>query len=422
MGKKKKKTKTGVDLADRLAEAIESGEAPQPLAADLARGGLGEDAIAEAFARSVELLRSGSDPRELAKLPVPFQLAFLRLAAGEGDDDQLNDLASMTADKNVKKEARRLLHAMRSRGADVDIAEDSGHSVLDRARREEDRPLPCFLAPVSGSGSQMLWMARYTRGGVAVYQGQLHPSDGLVDFAGGTIGRNRYRELARQMAEEDSELLLEISFAEARLLLARSVEQSRAAGKSLPDGYLEVSGELGDVDSSATTPSAEEIFPAGAPDAEALRDSASLLERPELADWLPDEETIRTLDEKIKEVEQSQLLIDDKQRIEQVERIMDTAVESMLEPLERRQDYTRRLLAMALLYFRLDRTEQARQAAAAGRHLEVESFQATDNPFFVRMIRRAFFSPAEIVERMSKPQAEKKPDDDASSGNLIVPP
>ncbi|MBW2703768.1 MAG: hypothetical protein JRF33_23365 [Deltaproteobacteria bacterium] len=241
MGKKKKKSKNQEsNLAARLAKAIEAGE----MGGLSAPTGISSEAFEATFAEAKALAGKGPDPRMVAKLPELFQLAFLQLAAEEKDDDQINDLAAMSDSKEVKKESRRILHKLMSQGVQVEIPERQGSSVLERTNEDSHKPLPCFITPVNGRGVQMLWLARYTRGGVAVYQAELHATDGLGEFGGGTIGRNRYKQLASEMAGDDSSLLVDMDFEEARATLAAAADRCRAAGHSLPEGYLEASGDL----------------------------------------------------------------------------------------------------------------------------------------------------------------------------------
>ncbi len=428
MAKKKKKGKklnpqTNEAQVEKLAAALESGQAD-----DLDPGAIaGIEAVAfdQAFEKGRELAQRGPDPRAIIELPAAFQLAFLKLAADEEDDDLIGDLLEMTADRQVRKEAKRILHRLRSRGVAVDVPTSGGGSVLDRAVTEEEKPLPCYLSPVSATGRRMVLLARYTRGGVAVHQAEWSDTEGLADFNGGVLGRNRYRQMHQEM-DTDEGGLFEIGYGEARVWLARAAELRRQAEKPLPDGYLEASGELGAVDESATPPDPKTLFP---PDAFEDRDAlaargAELLEEPEFADWLPDPETLQSIDEKIKEVESSQLAINDQQRIEQVQKAIDDGVVRLLDDEDKRNRFFDRLLQNAAYLQRNGgREEPARLAAAAGWQLLDEDFEPLASPLFSQIVKRIFRSAEDIVAAMDKPQgsgAPPKPEPEGGSG-LIVP-
>jgi len=427
MGKKKKrkpakKQPSSGGLIDGLVAAIDAGE-PGVLA-DGAGSGMPPEAFEAAFKSALELRQKGLDPRKIVSLPEAFQAAFLRMAEADEDDDLIGDLLEMSTQSSVRKEAKRCLHRLRSRGLDVELPSGSGPSVLDRVVEIEEKPLPCYLSPVSAAGTRMVLMARYAQGGVAVHQGEWDDQDGLVQFAGGTIGRNRYRQMAQEMASEGEQGLLEISYAEARLHFARAAERCRAAGKAPPDEYLQVSGDLGDVDESAAPQNAGALFPRdGIDDLEGPADQAEELhELPEFADWLPDDETIQAIDDKIKEVEAGQLTINDQQRIEQVERAIDAGVEVMLGDPERLQRYHQRLMENAAYLERTGRQDQAHLAAAAAWQLLEESFEPRQSRFFDKLIKKVFRSADEIVAHMKRPDGVGQVEPGADSGNLIVPP
>jgi hypothetical protein len=430
--KKQQKNQTADSLASRLVKQLEAGE-PGELASLAAAEGIQADAFEAAFATAVEMLEKGPDPRRVLQLPEAFQLAFIELAAKDQDDDLIGDIYDMSESKAVKKQAKRILHRLRSQGLSVEVPDDTGQSVLDRAVSEEHKPLPCHLSPVSGSGGRMVLMARYTQGGVAVHQGEMTDTDGLVQFAGGTIGRNRYRQMSQEMMADPSERLLEIDYAEARLHLARAVEQCREAGKPPPDEYLEASGDLGEVNDDAAPPKPSELLPVDAiGDLDALAaEAVELLELPEFADWLPDEDTIKAIDEKIQDVESSQVVINDQQRIEQVEKAIDSGVEVLIGDEDKRRQHHDRLMENAVYLHRTGREEQAKQAAAAAWQLLVENFEPSQSKFFDRLLKKLFRSAEEIVAHMGEigkaPPADPADDPadepgEGPGGNIIITP
>jgi hypothetical protein len=424
MGKKKRKR--AASFEDRLAAQLESGD-PGDLESQAQKAGLDPERFAEEFEQGRALLEEGADPRKVTGLPDAFQVAFLKLAEREEDDDQISDLMAMTGSGEVKKEARRALHRMRSRGLDVSVPEEAGSSVLERRVLPEDPELPCYLSPVSGNGSRMLWLARYVHGGVGVYQAELNDEEGLVEFAGGTIGRSRYRSLARDLLGDPKHALLEITYPEAWQHISRAAARSRESSRPLPEGYLDAKNTLPEPKKDAEpSPDPRSLFD---PDEivqnqDLIREAADLHDLEEFADWMPDEDTLKTVQAKLEQVESSQVTINAQQKVEQVQKILDQAVESLLEGQERRQRYQNRLLEMAAYLHRTDRPEPAKKAAAAALQLSREDFSPAESPFFDRMTRKLFRSAKEIVEEMQANEkakkGKKKPE--PGQGNLIVPP
>ena len=426
--KKQSKKQTASSLASRLVEQLKAGE-PGDLASLAASEGIQADAFEAAFAASKEMFDKGPDPRRVLDLPEAFQLAFIELAAKDEDDDLIGDIYEISENKVVKKQAKRILHRLRSQGLSVEVPDDTGQSVLNRAVEEEYKPLPCHLSPVSGNGGRMVLMARYTQGGVSVHQGEMTDTEGLVQFAGGTIGRNRYRQMSQEMMADPNERLLEIDYAEARLHLALAVERCRETGKAPPNEYLEASGDLGEVNKDAAPPKPSELLPAdGIGDLDTLATEAvELLELPEFADWLPDEDTIKAIDDKIKEVESSQVAINDKQRIEQVEKAIDGGVAVLIGDEEKRRQHHDRLMENAVYLHRTGRVEQAKQAAAAAWQLLAEDFEPAQSKFFDRLLKKLFRPAEEIVAHMGEigmaPPADPADEPgEGPGGNIIITP
>lgn len=421
----KKRSKKSATFADRLVQALEKGDAGD-LASQAPHEGMTEEQFNRAFDTAAGLANRGPDPRQVAELPPPFQVAFLKLAEAEEDDEQVNDLISMTADKNVKKEAKRVLHRLRSRGLQVEADEETGPSVLERRVAQDEPELPCYLTPVTSTGMRMVVLASFVRGGVGIYQVEINDQDGLQEFEGGVIGRSRYRELAKDMLKSQEASMVEISYGEARARIARAVERSRAAGRALPDGYLEASSNLPDPkeESSLPDPRADFADPSLGEDRELLTASASLHDHPAFGDWMPDEDVLQSFQEKLKEIESGQIAINESQKIEQVGNAMDRAVEQTLEG-DRRRVYQDRLFEMATWLKRAGEDQPARQAAAAAWQLEREDVQPLDSPFFSHLVKKMFKSPEEIVKAMtakqSDPQSSSSTGDESDSGNLIVP-
>jgi hypothetical protein len=422
MGRKKKKRAAGFE--DRLASGLEAGD-PGELESQAQKAGLDQEQFANAFKQGRSLLEKGADPRKVLELPIAFQVAFIMLAEKEEDDDQISDLMSMTDSGEVKKEAKRALHRMRSRGLEVSIPEETGSSVLQRRVAPDDPDLPCYLSPMSGNGSRMIWLARYVRGGVGVFQVELNDQEGLAEFAGGTIGRSRYRSLSRDLLGDPKHALLEITYAEAWKRISAAAARSREASRPLPEGYLDAKNTLPEPKQEG----AELADPRSLFDQDKLKDdqglireAAELHDLDEFSDWMPDEETLKTVQSKLEEVESGQVAINQQQKVEQVQKILDQAVENLLEGQERRDRYQSRLLQMAEYLQRTDRPELAQKAAAAAFQLTREDFSPPESPFFDRMTRKLFRSAEEIVKEMKSDAKAKKKKPKPDPGKLIVPP
>ncbi len=419
MGKKKNKKK--LTFSDRLAISIQNGDV-QDVLPEAAGQGLSEDRFLSAFERSKAIHSRGTDPREIVSLPNVFQQAFLRIAYQNEDEDTVLDIYSMSQDKETKKEAKGVLHRFRSRGIDVPQPEDATPSILQKRIIEENQPLANFISPVTSRGSRMVWLVTYVRGGVGVFQAEINDVDGLIEFSGGVIGRSRYRDLSKDMFNNDRLSILEISYAEAKTWISKAAELSRSTGRTVPEQYLEASSILPEPTHTAEPPNFEEMFnPQSSEDpSSSLQQTADLHELAEFADWIPSDESIKILHNKLQEIETGKIAINLQQRADQINKALDQAVIDMLGDATEKEKYQNRLFQMALHFQRTNQSDRARLCAAAARQLSEPQFEPLNSPFFCRLVRKMFKSPEEIAKHMQPENPPTEPEQDP--GNLIVTP
>ena len=420
MGKKKKKKRT-LTFSEMLADSLEAGT-PGDLASRLDTTNMTGEQFTTYFDQARDLMSKGADPREVVKFPSLFQVAFMILATREEDEDSINDIISMTSAKEVKKEAKRIMHQLRSRGLNVSVTEEKGSSILDRKITGDDPDLPCFLSPITSTGNRMMLVARYVRGGVGVYQAELNDIKGLLEFSGATIGRNRYRKLFKDVMNNDEQSMLEISYSEGRKRLANAVSQSRKSSTPLPDGYLEASSNLPEAETQTNIANGRELYPLKAvSEPDLAQEAKKLHELVEFADWIPDEEVVKTIHNKFKEIEASKVIINEQQKTEQVDQALNNAVEQMLADSEHRTQLQDRLFEMANYLDRIEQKDNARLAAAAAWQLSLEEVQAVDCAFFDRLVKKMFRSPEEIASQLSSDQEKPEVNEDKGPEKLIVP-
>ncbi|NMB76187.1 MAG: hypothetical protein GYA21_13780 [Myxococcales bacterium] len=397
-------------LAEKLAQALRRG-APEeaPDTAD----------AREHFARALEILRGGGDPRRVMELPALFQEAFLLLWEEAREPEPLLDLLNLTRDAAVQKAARRALHRLRSAGMDLPDPAAPRPSVLARAGAPAEKVLPCHVSEPSSQGVESLLLSRYVHGGVATAQAFLDDESGLVEFDGGVVGRNRHREILRSVQAEGEARWLEISYEEARQRLTEGARQAREKGRPLPEKYLELSAHFPEV-APVEVPRGRELFQRDELSGVPLSDTASLLDREEFAHWGPPRRFVEVMIQKLDEIRQSQVIISDEQRLEQVRRLLESAPQRLLEEPEERRRFQERLFRMAAFLERRGAKEAARLAAAAAWPLLDPDFKPESHPFFARLATKGFLSPEEIVAHMRKDAAKDK--DGAGEPTQNLPP
>ncbi len=129
--------------------------------------------------------------------------------------------------------------------------------------------------------------------------------------------------------------------------------------------------------------------------------------------WLPSPDEILPWLDKIKEVQESPLVLSEVQRQVRLDAVVDEATRALYPP-EQRPDWRRRLLAMAYGLDLLGRREEARIAAAAAAELAGERGLLTgENPFLKALVQFAL--------RLAW-EAREKPRDAGPTPGLVAPP
>lgn len=347
-------------------------------------------------------------PEDIASLPQVLAQAVLRAAASAGRADILAAVAAGPA-KEAAKEAKRALHMLRVRGVAVPEVARQQPAPAPAVPEPE---MPCYASLVDGQGERAVWLARAVPGkGVEVAQAILSDTEGLLSLQVGYLGRKEYRTFAADLVATAGSLgVVEVPRATGHALIAEARRLTELRGKHLPEG---ASGWLGRQGEPGPLPDLAERFPPLAADEElaALSASGALHALPLLRGWLADEQTLRALAARLDEISVSPVVLDERQRAEQAQQAIASAVAAYFDE-ERRARWSKRLLAAAGHLADAGDGPHARMAAAAARALAAGR-DPLEIPFARMLLEKAF--PART------PAASTDPASPAGGGPLIIP-
>jgi hypothetical protein len=324
-------------------------------------------------------------PEDAATLPGPLAAAVIQAALGASRADVLAALA-MHPRKEVAKEARRGLHLLRSRGV---ATPDLPRAPAPAPASPPEPPLPAYASAIDGRGERAVWVPRAIPGkGIEVAQAIVSDVLGLLELQIGVVGRKEWRGIAKELLSQGAAMGVgEIDRGRAISIAAAARAQNERSGRPVPSAADLWLAQLGP---AAPLPDPAAAF-APLPDEdeqEALAASAALHELPLMRSWLAEEDFLRGIAAKLDEVAVSPLYLDERQKSDQMARVVAEAVEAYFDP-ERRRVLSARIFAVAEHLQERGDPAHARAAAAAARAL-AGGTAATAIPFARLLVEKAF--------------------------------
>ncbi len=352
--------------------------------------------------------RAFLDGKSLSRpLPPEVADALCQLLAERSDAARLSELAA-GSDKALAKRARRGLHLLRARGVQAEIPVGAAPAS---APVEVPAELESLLSVSLRDGERMLWYLRPAESGVEVHQARMTETEGLTRFEVALPTRREWREAEGELIADDVLEAVRVPSSYARWILEESWQQASRAGRVAPRKYAEVRHLLPRPEEPARHPALEIAAATGSVD--------RVLALPETRSWIPDEEMARKAYLEIEVVATSALMVDERQRAEQVAAILLRCCNDALAG-EWRQRLSRRLLDTAYVITRLPTRphhDRARDYAADAALCVAAAAQVADAaiPVEEQKVARGLFE--RLIPKESLPAEPKAP-----AGSLIVTP
>lgn len=340
-------------------------------------------------------------PEEVATLPGVLAVAAARAALAASRADVLAALAGH-AEKEVAKEAKRGLHLLKTRGVAVP---ESPRAALPAPALPPDPPLPAYASAIDGQGERAVWLPRAVPGkGIEIGQAVISDTQGLLELQVGVIGRKEWRGLARGLLSHGAAMGVgEIDRERARSLVLAARALNDRSGQRVPEGADLWVAQLGPAPAPPPDPAQAFAPLPEEEEREALAASAKLHDLPLMKGWLAEEPFLRGLAARLDEVAVSPLYVDERQRAEQMARVLAEAVDGYFDG-ERRRLLAARLFAVAEHLSERGDPAHTHVAAATARALAAGT-PAAAIPFARLLVEKAF-PPAGPSGPAPAPQAE----------------
>jgi hypothetical protein len=327
----------------------------------------------------------------------------------------LADLFGKSPDKVRRKSLKRALHVLKTRG--VQVSEE----LLPREEPDFGKPKPVavksLVSPIWGNGDSYLILEGPTEilGGNLLVA-RLSDVQGLREVHLLSLKRQQQKEFWEHYRQHGLTEWYAVPGPYAVRLLeeASAVNTSEAAARSTYGSLREKI--LPNWGRPEEAPNLEEVLPAiPADERKRLSEqSRQLAAHPLFQTWMPTLEELTPWLDKLREVQESPLVLSEAQKQGRSEAVLDEAARALYPP-EARPLWRRRLLAMAYYLELSGHLMESRlaQAAAADLAESEPSALAGENPFLQSLVQMAL--------RLAWESTQKPQETQSASGLLTLP-
>lgn len=387
-----------------------SGPATHAALAELEPVGLMTTTAVAECRRSLDAAARGETELDRATLAALADLSpgdldvMLREFAAEHGSAALPALTALSADRALRRAAKRSLYRLAQRG----IAAPGPPPARPVVEREPERAARAWLSGIDGTGSRAAWIVfEGGFGGASLCSVIINDTAGILEVAGGEVTKKRLeRELASLRASQTLPWV-DSDPARAVALVREALAIHAALGTSPPAGFARWQRSFDEAAAQAAPPVTPEAT--GEPDPQTLDRSVGLLDLPEFAGWFLDPEALQSDAVALLQTRESRLVVSDQVKAEREAAITETVVERELTP-EARQRWARRLEEMALILAATARADLAESAIAAAAALRDDARDIHRHPFGLALTRRGLDVASEVtLGRVKLADVSRKP-------------
>jgi hypothetical protein len=311
-------------------------------------------------------------------------LAIAHRLGGRAEDESvllLRRLERESADKRLRKEAKRALYRLQQRGMNVSETPVAEPTPILTASPEG------YLSAVDGRGDQLVWLVRPRPVGVAQLFGVINDPQGLREIDLNLATRKALKEFRAELARKHDLRLVAADWHYCDFLVRRAFEWARSRGARISGDYpalrAQISREPAPVDRPPLILAHVDVEAVRA-DPALLTESEELLAEPEFGSWFFGRDELRPYLDRLSGIESSPLVLNRAQQDERFADVIEGAIADLFFG-ELRDSWPRRLYEMAYFLWSTARHRSARQAVAVALALSGSSRDGRGIPFCERL-------------------------------------
>ena len=340
-------------------------------------------------------------------------LALVFLLGRIADSSALDALISLeqkAADREVKREVRRSLFKLAQKG----LIAPSREPVQETTPRPAFRlglNIEGYLSSVDGGGNRLVWLAKPQAGsGIQMLQGIVNDREGLMQVGGSQLRRNQLRLMIKEIKEKHGVTMISIPWDYGDLVLYEAFEKAKGLGRSGLEQFPALRTHLNLTKPLPRTHPVYDSLNVDEDRSSQWRESSQrLLEEPELQSWVLDEDWVRPYVERVREADESRLVLNPLQKEARLAGVVRDSVQELFSG-EVGTLYTRRMEDTALYLILTDRPDRARSALAVALALKDKDLGGLGVPFLHGLMQKSIaFNMAQESKKPEEPSLIIKP-------------
>jgi hypothetical protein len=314
-----------------------------------------------------------------------------------------------TPDKTRQKALKKAFHHLKAHG--VEIPPDLVKPDQSTAIKQIVTPalVKGYMSRIEGNGSRMLILHLPRQGqSFNLFLALGNDVEGLKDTYAVLLSNKETKKYLDSTRQDMPGELVDVPPAYILKILEDFYQVNPDQSSEAVANYLRIRSVLQDRLGQEPAPDLNSLLPPLENREQYLEQAKNLPLEDDFLNWHLDPEILAPWLEKIREIENSPLVLSSDQKVARVERTMEEAIKQLYPP-DQRQILSRRLLEMAYYLDHTNRPHLARQAQAAGKDLKRErSSLEQENPFLLGLVMfplRGMYD-MEKEEQASKSQPE----------------
>jgi hypothetical protein len=320
-------------------------------------------------------------------------------------------------EKIVQKAIKKTIFRFKQKGITFPDLEPPKETPFAIKKTDKDKPA-AYLGPIDGVGNRGIFIVLpQMPKGIDIGMGILSDEEGIIQFILGRYSKKRMREV-KDFFFEQVGTMVESTLPHAVTILEKAYNRNKPGSEELTRDYLQLRPWILENIPLLDQSIIYDSIPLENVSDEILTDSRidKLFGHELMESWIIQPEEIKSLFEKIVEVQESRILVSEAQKSDRIKEIKDQELDQLF-PDSKRSTLKERLEEMAYIFLKLDAEEYSRLSLISASSLDEKDSILGVNPFLEAMLKRSL----DYYQQASEEFGESQDMEEDSSSSIIIP-